>query len=455
MFEGIAALDNAIAHYQIKHNWKSTDDAYIFTLCVDNSFNEEVNNALSKMPEAIALEIKNNWIICISKYDPMTMRTPSSVIGIAYTRAKVIWLNPDFSENNFAHEVGHAIASLTYHDLSTEFVNFYDKQLNQYCELYSAHDTNTSSEFYAFLFEQYICHTNELKEKFSEGYDYISQKSIQKNNVFIKHCNITSYIVRKIFNFNFSIFDILTLKYQIADNDLLDLSHYSSINQFSGLSQKEQVILDKIFDVIHDSTNYTIDTYKDNPVIIIEYNDKITLAEYYKITACIDIYLGQECSDVIDVVSSLNNNHSTIYIYIDYLIQLKNELDIYLKQTELALSQMREGTTTQKLLQICKYITNNCEYSTLALTSVNDFWTFHRGDCITYSFVFYQFCSRLGIQCDVIFGVMQDGTKHVWNRVTLSDGSYKYYDLTNYKLGAVNMDRYDTCAIIAINSYIA
>lgn len=141
-------------------------------------------------------------------------------------------------------------------------------------------------------------------------------------------------------------------------------------------------------------------------------------------------------------------------MHVDTLLQLKQNREEYVANVDKVLAELHEGTETQKLLQISKYITQNCTYEIKERTSEDDFWTNGKGDCVTVALVFRQFCERLGIQCDMIYGITPTGEYHVWNRVKLSDGSYRYYDLTHYKIGAVNIENYDRHTVMDINSYL-
>ena len=268
-----------------------------------------------------------------------------------------------------------------------------------------------------------------------------------------KNYNLLSYEIEKLWACGASLFNLAKVEKDVSQNSLINVSDYEVTTSYSGLDSYEKEMLGQIFDVIDHPENYPVDTYKKQPVIVLKYDHQISFAAYNHLAACVDYYFGKECTDVFDVVSSTNNEQATIYIHTDVLEQLKQEREIYIAKVDEVLGTLHEGTETQKLLQICKFIRDNCGYKEKETTSVADFWNAGEGDCVTYAMVFRQFCERLGIECDIVFGMSQFGEGHVWNRVLLSDGSYRYYDLTYYNLGKIDMLYYDDFVFLGLNTY--
>ncbi len=91
---------------------------------------------------------------------------------------------------------------------------------------------------------------------------------------------------------------------------------------------------------------------------------------------------------------------------------------------------MHVGTETEMLIQVSAFITDKMEYGVVNNATSKDFWDSQPGDCVSYAMIFKQFCDRLGITCDIIYQRNAFDEGHVYNRVTLSDGTFKYYDLS-------------------------
>ena len=463
IFEALYALDTTIAHNNIEKYGIALAEDYIYIDEDELSSAEPIETILTNIPEPIVNEIKDNWIILVAENPPDGEYDASVAVGITYIRAKVIWLAPDFTDRTLVHEIGHAIASLQNLDMSNRFAHlynlFWDKCYEWTYESHDSHDVSTPSEFFALLFEQYILHPDDLKENFKDGYDYIDNvvKSFDTTfvttitNPFIKTYNLFSYGTRKLSNSGFSLSSLANIDNKVKKNPLIDVDTYESSVEFAGLRTNEKALLNMIMDVIARPENYSDKYSEKDKTITIEIEENVTFAMYNKVAACVDYYFGEEVTDVVDIHSF--GDTATIVIHMDKLTELQQARDTYISNVETALSGMHEGTETQKLLQISKYIIDNCEYEALESTSANDFWTHGKGDCVTYSMVFRQFCERLGIQCDIIYGITRSGAGHVWNRVKLSDGSYRYYDLTYYQIGAVNIEQYDRHTVLAMNSY--
>ena len=461
LFEALAALDAFVAKNEVK-KYSATEETYIFIGDVDVNVTKTIKETLLKMPDQVEEEIRDNWVILVSNNNPMISYDVSFAVGYTHARAKLIWLAPDFTEETLIHEIGHAIASVEHIDISKNFRRLYKTFLyNVDCtdwigENFDSHDTSTSGEFFAFLFVQYM-NNADLEAHFKDGYVYMSNAVNSLNqswtNVFTRHYNLLSYIICAVSNPMRSILSVWDVYFEVRNNPTIQMSDYQEQVVFAGLTEKENVILDMIFDVVKNIDNYKEEIGSGSSVMVLEHNEQITYETYNKIVACIDCYLGCENSEVIDIVNNSASDTAYIYIHIDELERLKERRAVYVDNTSKALETMHEGTETQKLLQISKYIVNNCKYADIGNTTADDFWTDGVGGCLTYAMVFRQFCEQLGIQCDVICGKNKSGETHMWNRVKLSDGSYRYYDLPYYRVGAVDVEQYDRHTVLIVNGY--
>ena len=451
-------------HRCVEQNFHTTDQHYLYVGDESLSGAETVEAVMEKLPEAVSDEIEDNWVILISHSDPLSDYFNASVTGTTYARHKLIWLSTGFSEATLVHEIGHAFAGICALDYSREFLELYNVFWSNYSDWYdyedNAHETSTSAELFALLFEQYVCQPDALREEFPEGYDYMSEQlahfgdRAQILNPLIKNYNTLASRMSKSRSETEILSDLRQIEAQTRSNAYIDPAQYEPIVHFSGLNEKEEALLNELLGIMNHPENYSVETYDGTPVIKFLYGESMTYTTYSKITACVDMYFGVEHAEVVDVVSDAASGSSTVYVRLEKVEELKQARDGYTANTDAALAGLREGTETQKLLQVSKYIGENCTYTDTSGTSMDDFWTLHEGDGFTYAVAFRQFCEQLGIPCDVVFGISSTGEDHVWNRVRLSDGTYRYYDLTRYQDGKIDMLQYDDCETFAINCYI-
>lgn len=465
-YETVGIIDTSITRKQIEENYEEMECSYLFS---DKELIEEtklVEETLSKLPDNISKDIKENWTIVVAEMDPIGRLDETMVAGAAYSQTYIIWLASGFLDDTVYHEVGHAAAAHRATDQSEElcdlFNSFWSKENGVDEGKYSIHDTNDPIEFFAFLFEMYFCEPEDLKENFKEGYDYITNfieeyKSSSMDwaiSPFIKQYNLLTYHLNGLMENRTPEREILKNEEEVKNNSLIQLT-FSPISSIPsvGLTENEKMILGHIENVINHPENYPIETYSSSSVITLKFEGLITLGTYNKLAACVDYYFGEERSDVFDINTNSSKNTSTIYIYLEKVEEMKEKKKENVEKTREVLEKMREGTETQKLLQISKYIAENCPYEIQKKTSVEDFWVKGKGDCVTYAMVFREFCEQLGIECDVIRGISHENEGHVWNRVKLSDGTYRYYDLTYYDRGMVDMEQYTQFIVLGINSY--
>jgi hypothetical protein len=58
--------------------------------------------------------------------------------------------------------------------------------------------------------------------------------------------------------------------------------------------------------------------------------------------------------------------------------------------------------------------------------------------CVGQSEIFKNVCEYVGVDCEIVYGTF-DGYAHAWNRVTFSDGTVRYIDVTNSHTGRFTM----------------
>lgn len=157
-----------------------------------------------------------------------------------------------------------------------------------------------------------------------------------------------------------------------------------------------------------------------------------TYALYYKLNSFFYIYYGQEESKdlVFDMVNKTSNGVRSAYIQLRYhdIVKLEKELTDIKHEIDELLSTVIVGTEEEMLSQISKIVIDKIEY-TCGYSDVQAALT-GKSVCNGYALLFNMMCNRAGIKSDVCIGKVSSGEYHAWNRITLSDGTYRYFDTT-------------------------
>ena len=117
-----------------------------------------------------------------------------------------------------------------------------------------------------------------------------------------------------------------------------------------------------------------------------------------------------------------------IYLNPDVFEQLLNEKIIIDARIDEAVSTLKEGSDRYKLRQISNYIAKKIEYTEdcrETIAGLNG-----KGNCVSYSILFYKMATRLGIKTYICNG-RTNNSGHMWNMVELN-GECRYYDITWY-----------------------
>ncbi len=241
--------------------------------------------------------------------------------------------------------------------------------------------------------------------------------------------------------------DICTNCGEIFQKSFVDLSKCENIISYSGLKEVEEDFVKEVINAIHNPNEYEEVIYKDEPHLNFTYSKKISSEAYYRIYGFFTFYFGDfnvwgseylksndfEWPHMFDI--EMKEECIEVYIPVSSIPILREKRASYIKEAEIALANIYEGTETEMLLQICEYIKDYSILPGAACDSCTDFWNTQKATCLAYSMAFRQLAERLGIQCDIIVGYTVGDGYHAWNRVKLSDDTYKYYDLTWYITG--------------------
>ena len=125
-----------------------------------------------------------------------------------------------------------------------------------------------------------------------------------------------------------------------------------------------------------------------------------------------------------------NNNKIQMIIDMDVYRERYAKREYVEQEIEAAISSFTEGDEKHKLKQIADWISNRFNYKSMQL-EVYTALTTGVGNCNAYGLLFKMMAERLNIPCDICVGNSDIG-RHLWNRVTLSDGSILFYDVCYY-----------------------
>lgn len=415
-------------------------------LYVDHGVDKEdsmdrVLAVLDKIPAGLAQIIRNEWLIVISKTSPVPSEFVDQELlrGTVYHGSGLLWLHPEFTEEDLAHECGHILDRVC-GDASAldKFSDIYRQQWSQYRhynqELLNPHAVSDASEFFATIFSDYICYPEHLKETLPEGYAYMQELSSGrwKYQFAGRCCGLFVLLGTGVADAFEACGEYLFP--QASDNDLddgiqnrplIDPDEYTPRDTLSEEPEIVQEIARLVFDVVHDPDAYPED-------ICIELSEHVDRREYYDAIGYLNIYFGVFDNNMVGIEAAMDQTTpSKLRLSKAAILQYHSIREYSIQNVERVLASMHEGTETEKLLQIANYISEHSHYDAFITDpSTNDFWNDKRGSCCSFAFVFKQFADRLGIQCDFIVSPTSNGITHSFNRVTLSDGTVRYYDLS-------------------------
>lgn len=158
---------------------------------------------------------------------------------------------------------------------------------------------------------------------------------------------------------------------------------------------------------------------------------------YHKVASFFYVYYGQKraVDETFDIINYQNGDGTktvSIRMRYDDIRQFEATLNDNKAKIDRILSTFTDGSEQHILNQIAQYLGNNMVYTDghYDLSSALN----GKGVCNAYALVFNAMANRAGITSNVCIGKVND-EYHAWNRVTLSDGEYRYYDITFYDTG--------------------
>lgn len=227
----------------------------------------------------------------------------------------------------------------------------------------------------------------------------------------------------------------------------INLENYESYISYDGMLDVGEEIAKEIINVIHNPEKYEEVIYKKEKCLTFQYPKKISQETYWRLYGFFVFYFGDfnvwgveyfKCDGysfehIFD--AEIGHNYTDFYIPVSSIKPLQERRIKYIQEAEAVLGNLYEGTETEMLLQICDLMKNYVILPGAPCDSCTDFWATKKSTCLAYALVFRQLSERLGIHCDVLAGYTVGDGYHGWNRVKLSDGTYKYYDVCWYITG--------------------
>lgn len=218
---------------------------------------------------------------------------------------------------------------------------------------------------------------------------------------------------------------------------LVPTGNYCSVDR-SAYTKEEIALLDMILEKVKTANQHdlheeiiNIDTYCD-------------YYSYYKVASYFYVYYGQkravdETFDYINYTDSDGSRYWQVRIRYDDIREFEKEFNQNKTKIDNVLSTFTQGSEEHILKQISKYLGDKISYTDgyYDLSSALD----GKSVCNGYALAFNAMANRAGIKTDMCIGKVK-GVYHAWNRVTLKDGSYRFYDITFYDTGKGNNINY-------------
>ena len=203
---------------------------------------------------------------------------------------------------------------------------------------------------------------------------------------------------------------------------------YSEKISYTGFSQYE---IDIINMILKEYQRCDKDNVETQPIRL----DTIPSYENYSnVCSFFYLYYGNINTDIRDLCFDfhiMGNEYAEIILHIDKM----QEYDT-IRQKNLALIKenlrtVQDGSEAEKVTHIAEHIANTISY-TKGYHDVENALQ-GRGVCNSYAVLFMQYCQVIGVKNDVCIGNAL-GEKHAWNKVTYSDGTVEYYDITFFDI---------------------
>ncbi len=173
------------------------------------------------------------------------------------------------------------------------------------------------------------------------------------------------------------------------------------------------------------------------PFEIIHYKENMELSSYHKVASYFYIYYGESSavSDVFQVFGGPNpiTKNNDYYVVLNYKNARKynQNINVVHDKVDEILFSFEPGSEVYILRQISEYLRDNVEYVAGHYTTSSALID-GKTVCNGYALAFNMLANRAGIKSDICIAKMEDDIYHAWNKVTLSDGSEYFYDISYF-----------------------
>ncbi len=201
-----------------------------------------------------------------------------------------------------------------------------------------------------------------------------------------------------------------------------------SLPDFTIYNEDEKALLELVLSKIAENK----DTDKKEEIIDVPFD--MDVYSYYKVASYFYVYYGQKraVDETFDLMSSydVNSQKRTMQLRMRYddIRDFERDMESVRAKTDEILMSFNDGTEVEILKQIAEYLKDTIVYT-------DNYYDVHsavlegKSVCNGYALAFNMLANRAGIKTDMCIGEIPAGY-HAWNRVTMSDGSQYFYDIT-------------------------
>ena len=231
---------------------------------------------------------------------------------------------------------------------------------------------------------------------------------------------------------------------EVSSNFIIDSGSFIPQGKYIDIdmsiySEEELELLNLILDKIEENKSSNKKTE------IIKPNSNMDINSYHRVASYFYIYYGQSeaVTDVFKVLGYQNiftgKNHFYIKLNYENIRNFENNIDKIKNKVDEILMSFEPGSDVYILRQISEYLRDNIKYVP-GNHDIKSALIDGRATCNGYALAFNLLANRAGIKSDICITLMNDGIWHAWNKVSLSDSSEWFYDITYFD--ASNLDIY-------------
>ena len=203
---------------------------------------------------------------------------------------------------------------------------------------------------------------------------------------------------------------------------------YSELISYFNFSRKEIEIINLIRNEYQKHKNDNLDIY------VVELSFVPSYENYFNVCSFFYLYYGDINNDIEENCFDFNiigDTYAKVTLHMDKIKQYDDIRNNNMQLIQSNLCTIEDGSESEKVYRIAEHIANMISY-TKGYHDVSNALR-GRGVCNAYAVTFMQYCQAIGIQNDLCIGTAL-GDKHAWNKITYSDGTVEYYDITFFDI---------------------